>query len=314
MIADAHLDLAMLAPQRDLTQPVPSGEQGPLVSFPDLLRGQVALCFATVYVHGYRSPAEAEAQGLAQLAQYRSWEQQGLIRILESRAGLQSHLASWDGRGPVGALLLLEGADPLPAPEALADWAAMGLRLIGPAWSATRYSGGTGAPGPLTDLGHALLEQIVRLGLILDVSHLSEEAFWQALAYQPKLVATHSNARALVPTDRQLSDAMLDAIAARDGRVGVVLFNRFLDPSWERGRPRLPRAAVGRQLRHLAARVGWGRLGIGSDFDGGFDRSATPLGLDSAADLGKLADLVPPEHRVGFLGRNWTDWLLENLA
>lgn len=150
--------------------------------------------------------------------------------------------------------------------------------------------------------------------MVLDVSHLAEEAFWEALErHRGPTVASHANARALVDTDRQLSDAMLDALAERDGLVGLVLADKFLRAGGNRalgpGEAPVSLDDVARQAQHLAGRVGWPRLGVGSDFDGGFGRQETPVELDRGADFTRLGDAVPAEHREGFLGGNWARFL-----
>src|SRR5262249_26885753 len=152
------------------------------------------------------APDAVTADGLAQLAYYHDLASQDIgVRLITSRGRLQTLRRVWNAasepaKRPVGLVLLLEGADPLCRPTDLARWQRRGLRIVGPAWRATRYAGGTGARGPLTDLGRALLTEMERLGVILDISHLAEESFWQALErFGGPVIASHSNCRALVP-------------------------------------------------------------------------------------------------------------------
>jgi membrane dipeptidase len=191
-------------------------------------------------------------------------------------------------------------------------WFERGVRVIGPAWSKTRYCGGTRREGPLTDMGRELVAGMKELGVILDVSHMAEESFWQALdvGYH-RVVATHANVRAIVPEhlpERHLSDEMLAELGKADGVIGVVPANSFLDDShWgvDRNGPPLTLEAVKRHLDHMAGIVGWDHVGIGSDLDGGFGVEETPLELDSVADLVKIGDLVPADAREDVLGGNW---------
>ncbi len=152
-----------------------------------------------------------------------------------------------------------------------------------------------------------------RLGMILDLSHMAEESFWQALdAFSGTVIASHSNCRALVPTDRQLSDEMIRALAARDGVIGAVFANRFLDGAWtawsERG---VALATVVRHIDHMCQLTGTARhCAIGSDLDGGFGVESTPDELDSVADLTKLADALiragySEDDISGIMGGNW---------
>src|SRR3989304_7006418 len=84
-------------------------------------------------------------------------------------------------------------------PDELEDWVERGVRIIGPSWVGTRFCGGTGEPGPLTSDGRALLGAMAGLGLTLDLSHMAEEGFFEAVGEYPGVViASHSNARALV--------------------------------------------------------------------------------------------------------------------
>jgi membrane dipeptidase len=336
---DGHLDLAYnaLALGRDLTLELDElrdrerrSRQTAMVTWPELRRADVAVVFGTLFAKpdqpplpgappafdgaypGYRDAAGAHAQALSQLDWYEAAQDAGHARLLLSRADLEGHLAERAASDPaarrIGVVVLMEGADPVRTPDDLAAWVRRGVRLLGPAWHATRYCGGTKAPGGLTALGVELVDAMSAASLPLDVSHLAEEAFWEALTrHRGPVLASHANARALTPTDRHLSDAMLDALAERDAVVGLVLGNPFLDPAAGDGPVGFD--AIARQAAHVAGRVGWTRLAIGSDLDGGFGREETPLGLDRMADFERLGEAVPAEHRDGVLGGHWLAFL-----
>ncbi|WP_026370186.1 dipeptidase [Kallotenue papyrolyticum] len=340
MLVDAHLDLAFnaVAMGGDLSLPLaelratPYGQaatrrgETPTVALPALRAADVRLAFGTLFVQAateafdlsgptYRTPEEAHQQGQAQLAYYHRLAAEGQITLVTGRTSLQRVL-NGDAPAP-GIVLLMEGADPLRDPDELEHWAAAGLRIVGPAWSATRYSGGTGAPGPLTPLGRALMRRLRRFGLALDVSHLAEESFWQALElFDGPVLASHANCRALVPGDRQLSDAMIRAVIERDGVIGVVLYNRFLDAQWTPNYgKRVGLDALVRHIEHICAIAGDTRhVGIGSDLDGGFGREAIPVGLDSVGDLPRIG-VALREHGwrddeiAAVLAGNWIRWL-----
>ena len=198
----------------------------------------------------------------------------------------------------------------------LPQWWADGVRLIGPAWSRTRYAGGTHRPGGLTGLGRELVARMADQGVALDTSHLAEEAFWEALEIGTHAtLASHSNARALVPTDRQLSDEMIRAVGERDGVIGLNLYNKFLNPDWTRrgDHPEVTLADVRAHAERIAGLIGWERVGIGSDLDGGLGLEETPAELDTIADLRVVGDVAPEEHRDGVLGGNWLRWLRRTL-
>ncbi|HKS69815.1 MAG TPA: membrane dipeptidase, partial [Ktedonobacterales bacterium] len=203
---------------------------------------------------------------------------------------------------------------------AVRDYYARGLRILGTSWHGTRYGGGTRAPGPLTVLGRDLLGEMARLGMILDISHMAEETFWQALDVFPgRVIASHSNCRAYTPTDRHLSDEMIQALAARDAVIGTVLANSFLEGGWKAGDPLLTLDAVVRHIDHICQLTGTTRhCAIGSDFDGGFGVESTPAELDSVADLGRIGQALAAHGYseadvAGILGGNWLRLLEESL-
>jgi membrane dipeptidase len=288
-----------------------------MVGLPDHRRGGVGLIFATIFVMP-GPPDEMTAKAEAELRYYHELDAGGSIRLIADRAELARLCADWNAAAapaerPVGFALLMEGADPIRQPSDLETWYRQGLRIVGTSWTKTRYAGGTHAPGPLTDLGRALLAEMERLGVILDVSHMAEESFWEALdRFSGMLVSSHANCREYVPTDRQLSDDMIRAIAGRDGVIGTVLANRFLVPGWtaEQGEP-VTLEAVVRHIDRVCQLTGSARhSAIGSDFDGGFGVESTPDELDSVADLAKIGSAL--EHAgyrqddiEAILGGNW---------
>src|SRR5256712_5352226 len=114
----------------------------------------------------------------------------------------------------------MEGADRFEAPSQRGAWTNMGVRIIGPAWSRTRYSGGTRAPGGLTALGVQLLKAMRRKRVILDLSHMADRAVSDAFEmWRGPIMSSHSNARAIVPGDRPITDAP----AAPGARPGGIL-------------------------------------------------------------------------------------------
>ena len=348
---DAHLDLAhnAVAAGRDLRLPLDTlraqearTAETAMVTWPELRDAGVDLVFGTLYaspakrvpmqaapageaiaapaaaersVVGYVDAEGAHAQALAQLSWYETMASEGWIRIVRSRtdlATLRSERAA-SSTAPIGVVVLMEGADPVRTPDEVAWWWQRGVRIIGPAWQGTRYAGGTRAPGPLTALGHELMEAMSSVGMALDVSHLADESLWQALErHRGAVLASHSNARALTPTDRHLSDDALRALGERGAVVGLVLGNAFLDASaGRRGDVGLDR--VGEHFEHVRALVGDGRVGIGSDLDGGFGAEETPRELTRGRDFARLAEAVAAEHRSSFLGAAWWSWLERSL-
>jgi membrane dipeptidase len=186
--------------------------------------------------------------------------------------------------------MLMEGADPIREPRAFEEWYERGVRIVGPAWSSTRYSGGTRAPGPLTSLGRELLDVMGSFRAVLDLSHMSEDAYFEACdRYHASLIASHSNPRRFVDTDRALSDEMIRRLAARNGVVGIVPYVKFL---YQRGE--LPKTKADFSVMRIVDAIDHvcqvtgsaAHVGLGTDFDGGFGTEGLPAEIDTLADLG----------------------------
>jgi membrane dipeptidase len=300
-----------------------AGAKRPLcmVTLRELERGGVAVACATLFVGTgtyddeglpvYREDPSESAR--RQLDVYLGWEADGKARIIRSRADLAAHLEAWERDAKLGVVVLIEGGDSIKAPDDLPNWFEAGVRIVGPAWSGTRYCGGTRRPGPLTPAGRELVVAMRELGVVLDASHLAEQSFWDAIEIGPgRIIASHSNARALVPGDRHLTDDMIKAVAELDGVIGLNMFNRFLVPDWEPG-VEVTLEHVRKHAEHMASIAGWQRIGIGSDLDGGLGLDESPAELLTAADIGRVADVAPPEHREGVAGGNWLRLLGEAL-
>lgn len=325
IIVDAHEDIAWagLALGRDYlrsAQETRRLEEGTdavrrngrcMLGLPEWLEGRIAIICGSVYLtpntagimgwdpQNYTNAEEAFQRANEQLDYYeRLAERSEQVRLIGNRADLEAVLASWDAGSPqVGIIPALEGADPIRRPEDVEYWYGRGVRIVALAWAAgSRYAGGNRALGPLTDAGRALLDVLAESGMILDVSHLAEEAFWEVVdRYEGLVVATHSNPRALVPGPRQLSDQMIRALAMRDGVIGIAPYNRFLVPDWSPadGKEAVTLQDVAAAIDHVCQVVGdAAHVGLGSDFDGGFGAEATPLGVDTVADLPKIADAL----------------------
>ncbi len=327
IIIDAHLDIAYNAVVlgRDLTQPVAeiraAERDAPseyrkhagmcLVSLPALLAGHVAVAGGSLFVYkaskrhpeGYHTSAEAHQRAVKQLDYYRRLaDEDARVSLITSEDALDDVLTTWETDDPrVGIFIVMEGADPIQEPGELSWWVERGLRGVGLSWATgSRYAGGNAAPGGLTDEGRELLDAMADHNLLLDLSHLWEDAAYEALdRYPGPIVATHANPRAFVDSPRMLSDDMIRRIAQRDGVVGVIPFNVMLKAGWKRDDPRLPLSRVVAAIDHVCQVVGHARaVGIGSDFDGGFGREAVPAEIESGADLPKIGAALA-EHGFG---------------
>jgi membrane dipeptidase len=330
LIIDAHLDLAWNALDwnRDLRLPVADirrreREQGMAdkgracntVSFPELRRGKVAVFIATLLarllrpnqvpvVQRYTSMEAAYAAAQGQLAYYRALAAEGVLRFIKDRPTLEAHVTAWqqneDGHQPLGFILSMEGADPVLSPEQVEDWWQEGLRIIGPAhYGPSPYARGHDMVGGLFERGPALLREMERVGMILDVTHLSDQCLDEALdVYGGPVLASHHNCRALVPNPRQLTDDQIRRLIGRGAVIGTALDTWMMVPGWQRGETTPEQVGVKLEtmidhIDHVCQLAGNARhAAIDTDLDGGFGREQSPADLDTIADLQRLPDLL----------------------
>lgn len=351
IVVDAHQDIAYnsLSYNRDYRQSAllhrrreaGTDMNAATIGLPDALLGRVGVIFATLFVAparaswsvpgiemSYDSPQKAYAKAMQQLDYYnRIADEDERLELIHTQSDLERILATWKDGVEVkdhrqGLVVLMEGADPVIEPQQFAEWYERGVRIVGTSWGATRYAGGTSAPGGLTSLGRDLLEVMAGYNCLLDLSHMAEAAFYDAVdQYEGPIIASHSNPRKFVDTDRHLSDDMIRRLAERDGVMGVVLFNRFLSMDWKRGddKSTVPLTVVLDVIDHICQLTGSARhVGIGSDFDGGFGAESIPEGLDTSMDLLKIGDGLrergyDAEDVAAILGQNMLRKLQESL-
>jgi membrane dipeptidase len=356
-VIDMHLDLAWNAIEwdRDLALPVSqirsrelaSGRRGPgrgtgTVSLAELQAGSVGVVAGTLLARydrvrppvpadprsGYDCAESAHAAAVGQLAWYRAQARCGRVRILSNGADLDAHVRLWQTHltskrpaelaPPIGVILSMEGADPILHPEDVDDWWGAGLRVLSLShYGNGTYSHGTDSPGPLHPQASSLLRAMQRLGLILDVTHLADEALDQVLdSFDGPVVASHHNCRALVNGQRQLRDQDIRRIVGRRGVIGAAFDNWMLDPlCGQTGTATVRRVAslenVVDHIEHVCQIAGSARhAALGTDLDGGFGYEQSPLGIDSIADLQKLPAVLERrgysvEDIRGILHDNW---------
>jgi membrane dipeptidase len=357
-LIDGHLDLSMNALEwnRDLTRPlaeVRAREAGKtdkvdrgkgVCTFPEMRRGEIGLCIATQIARyvapgnplpGWHAPEIAWAQTQGQLAWYRAMEERGELVQIRDKASLARHVELWqntlarstsEGLLPIGYVLSLEGGDSIVELSYLERAYANGLRALGPAhYGPGRYSPGTGASGGLTAAGRELVKEMRRLGIVLDATHLTDEAFWEALdLYDGPVWASHNNCRAVVPHQRQFNDDQLKELIRRDAVIGAAFDAWMMVPGWVRGKT-TPHATgckietVVDHVDHICQLAGTSRhCAIGSDLDGGYGTEQTPLDLDSIADLQRLTTILARRGYseadiAGIMHGNWIRKLSESL-
>lgn len=346
LIVDAHLDLAWNALQwnRDLqssvyairtmeSQLTEPGRGHGTVALPEMRSGRIALCFATLLARStghaipnldYLSPAQASAIAQGQLAYYRALEEMREVCLIRNINDLDSHMSAWQdwernshiSQPEPGLVISMESADPILSPDQLPVWKDAGVRIIGPAhYGPGRYAGGTSTELGLTSMGVELLAEMKHLGILLDLTHLSDRAFWQAIdLFDGPVLASHNNCRALVPHQRQFTDEQLRAIMERNGVIGVACDNWMIRPGWVRGakdNPLVHLADMADHIDHICQLAGNSRhAAIGSDLDGGFGREQSPADVDTIADLQKILGILTARGYAGndvaaIMHENW---------
>jgi membrane dipeptidase len=352
LIIDAHLDLAMNAMEwnRDLRRSVYAireGEKGlddkpdrakGVVALPQLRAGNIGLVVATQIARyagaghplpGWNSAEQAWAQTQAQLAWYKTMEESGEMVAIRNKTELQDHQRLWNNnepndKKPVGYILSLEGADSLITVDHLERSWSDGLRAVGPAhYGPGRYANGTDATGRMDKNGLALLKKMEGLNMILDVTHLCDDAFWQALDhFNGPVWASHNNCRALVKHNRQFSDEMIKVLIQKGAVIGAAFDAWMIVPDWQRG-VSTPTSLdcnlekIIDHIDHICQLAGNARhVGIGSDLDGAFGKEQCPHDLETIEDIPKLISLLEgrgyaPDDIKLIMHGNWFRFLEE---
>lgn len=307
---DAHCDTVMKVLDTGADFLDPKGHQH--LSFPGMIKAGVRAQIFACYVLSAHYPRREYARACAMIdgVQDMADSTQGGLRIARSRDDLQQAFAG----GPRAGIVSLEGADPLGASaETIHDFFERGVRSLIFAWQDNAFSGTAfGHNTSLTSQGRRLLGLCEELGIVVDVSHLSDAAFDEVaqLSTRP-FVASHSDCRALCPSVRNLTDTMIRTLADRGGVMGINLSPAFLDPGFaeavrpfqeaaridsssdgrrERQRQMLdiPRPSMEWVVRHVLHAINVGGedcIGLGGDLDG---ISQTPAGVDTVADYSKF--------------------------
>lgn len=308
-VVDAHCDTILRLARGDHLGS--RGSQGQ-VDLKRLKMAGVKLLFLSIFVERVYLPWGGLRRALQLLDVFwREYEAcDGEIFLVRGK----EELAQVGSSDRVGILLTLEGGEALEEELAvLRQFYRLGVRGLGLTWNyRNALAGGVGeqrAPG-LSDFGAAVVRELNRLGMVVDVAHLSERAFWEVLEIsQGPVVASHANAYRLCPHPRNLKDDQLRALAARGGVVGVTFVPGFVDlhaPSVER---------LADHVEYLCSTAGVEAVGLGSDFDG----TEEPLpGLEDASALPNLTACLLArgfkEEEVGkILGGNWLRVLEELL-
>lgn len=339
---DAHLDLAYLVEVGRDMHAEPHDCRGKLlpaaVTLPSLRTGGVRACLGTIFTEAMADPGAEDADsgpyayavgdaagawraGMRQLKLYHAWRDAGVIELMGRRDGARKPRPAPGEGSPLLLGVLMECADPIEHPDQLGAWADSGVIAIGMAWwRGSRYAGGNGHGEGLTPLGRELASRMDELGIVHDLSHLSQRATDDLLAHTSAVVvASHSNCRSLLDGEknkdwqRHLSDATIDEIGRRGGIVGLNLVRNFIRTGLNKDdandRPTIDEAI--RHVEHVCEIMGHRRgVGLGTDMDGGIKATDLPRGIDTPSDLHKLGVALSAagwsdDEVHGFLWGNW---------
>ncbi|NRB16954.1 MAG: membrane dipeptidase [Rhodobacteraceae bacterium] len=324
LIFDGHNDLLLRLHQRDISVGKDGfqGSGGRHIDLEKARSGGFGGGFFAIYVPGeqglsrdmdemmassYDLPLPPQVSwetaskvALSQASYLINLERDGALKICRSTKDIQDCMTS----GMMAAVMHMEGAEAIdPDFHTLDVLYQAGLRSLGPVWSRpTIFANGVPFRFPSTpDIGAGLTEDGIRLvhkcndlGVMLDLSHLNEAGFWDVAKISTKpLVATHSNAYALCPHSRNLTDRQLHAIRDSDGMVGLNFAVAFLR-SDGRMVEDTPISTMLEHLDHLIEQLGEDRVGLGSDFDG----AVVPAEIKTIAGLPNLR-LAMREHGYG---------------
>ena len=318
IVVDTHSDCTqrMAYGGVDLAQPQPDMQ----VDLPKLKAGGVDAQFFSIFVGPWQSKPEgyyAEALKQFDAVQALIRANPDTIALARTAADVRANAA----RGVISALFGVEGAHAL-LPGGRSDLLAhlrrfheLGARYMTLTWSIASPVGGSSGDDSdgqgLTDVGRAILDEMQRLGIVIDLSHVSDPLFWDAIRYAHRpVLASHSSARALTNVPRNMTDAMLKAVARNGGAVCVNFGSEFLDEqffaaeeairarvrglglgprdAWRTVReetarlPPVPLARLIDHIDHIARVAGVDHVCLGSDFDG---VAATPAGLEDASKM-----------------------------
>ena len=331
-MANGALDM-----DRDLTLPIDQLRSAPvgvqktrmiansetMATLPEMRRGEIAAALVKLVAcvvrpahdHGdHVSQEVAYAAAHGQLAYYRVLEAKGESRILKSREDFRAHMRTWSETTeydelPVGMVVGMEGADAIVWPEQVHEWWGDGLRVVSLSHygvSAYSHGTGTGVSGGLFPAAQTLLREMESLGMILDVTHTSDESVRQELdIFSGPVIASHQNCRALVAGERQMPDDLLKRIIERGAVIGASMdthmLSRDFELDWANGqahRASFPRDAV--TLEDLVDHIDYVcqmagnslHAAIGGDTDGQGGREGAPYEIETVADYQKIAGIL----------------------
>lgn len=282
VIVDTHVETPLLISEKQIKLRDNQGQ----VSLEKLRAGGVDVVFFSIFVNPYRYKkiAKSQADFIIKALKKELDANQDWVELATSHADIQRIVKS----GKIAALMGMEGADPIEDSLNNLDYFyKQGVRYLGPTWSThTLMADSSGQPKPrwkgLSKFGKMAVERMNKLGMLIDVSHLSDQAFYDVMksSKQP-VIATHSGVDGARNHARNLSDDMLKLMSLNGGVVGIVFYPPHLESSGK-----ATTESVVKHIDHAISVMGEDHVGIGSDFDG-LDRPP-PTGLKDASEMPNL--------------------------
>jgi len=286
LVVDTHCDtiLSIMRGERSLGERSDQGH----VDFPRLIEGGVGAQFFAVYIEPQYKPDRGLERALEVLdVLWREAESNPHQAEVALSAGDIRRIAA---QNKVAVVLAIEGGEAIGHSLAnLRMLHRLGVRSIGLVWNERNLiADGVGerrTGGGLTNFGVAVIKEMNRLGMLVDISHLSDPGFWQLVEVcEQPFIASHSNARAVCDHPRNLTDEQIVALAKAGGVLGLNFAPAFVAPQ------DVTLAKLVDHLDHIVGLVGPDHVGLGSDFDG---IGGTPIGLEDATTFPNFtAELV----------------------
>lgn len=313
IIIDGHCDTILTVTGRGFMGQRPRdffarGDTG-MIDLPRLKEGGVTCQVMAAYIEDHYKPARSARRALELLDALHALVESSEELMLATRA---ADIEAAKAADKVAFLLSIEGGEAVEGSLALLrGFYKLGVRAMGLTWNQRNdiadgvgeRSGGSG----LTDFGVSVVKEMERLGMLVDVSHLSDASFWSLdkVAERP-YIASHSNARALASHRRNLTDQQIEALAKKGGVIGVVFAPGFVDDNPDN----VSLARLCDHIDHIKSIGGIDCVALGSDFDGYTPVPGKPIVMKDVSELPALtAELLSrgytEEEVKKVLGGNW---------
>jgi len=289
------------------------------VDYPRAREGGLDAAFFSIYMPGTVTGPEAVKRSLLLIDAVRRLAEQhpGEIVLATSAADVRAA----NKAGKFAALMGMEGGHMIDDNlSILRDYQRLGVRYLTLSHSVnTNWSDSSGdkpAHNGLTDFGKDVVRELNRLGVMVDISHVADKTFWDALEVsRAPLLASHSSCRALSGHPRNMTDDMIKALGAKGGVIMINYSTTFLSnelyeatqnnvPAAER--PRVSWEKIVDHIDHAVKLVGAAHVGLGSDFDG----TTVPDGMD---DVSKLPKITAALRQKGYAEQDVRNILGENI-